>query len=48
MLHSCDAGEYSILTAYAPAYFLTDVKDGYSDIVLGEPETTVTYVSDIR
>lgn len=47
MLHSCDAGEYSILTAYAPAYDLTDVKDGYSDIVLGELKTTVTYVQYI-
>ena len=30
MLHSCDAGEYSIITAYPRPYKLSDPKDGYS------------------
>ena len=35
MLHSCDAGEYSVITAYAPGYGLVDDTDGYSDIEFG-------------
>ena len=31
MLHSCDAGEKSVLTYYPGDFALTDPSDGYSD-----------------
>ena len=30
MLHSCDAGEMSVITAYAPGFTMDDPTDGYS------------------
>ena len=30
MLHSCDAGEYAVITAYAPGFEMEDIMDGYS------------------
>ena len=34
MLHSCDAGEYSILTSYPNGFGMRDPKDGYSEFHL--------------
>ena len=31
MLHSCDAGEMSVITAYAPGFTMADPSDGYSE-----------------
>ena len=31
MLHSCDAGEYSVITGYCRPYISTDPKNGYSE-----------------
>ena len=32
MLHSTDAGEMSVISAYAQPYFLEDETDGYSKV----------------
>ena len=32
MLHSCDAGDHSVITAYPEHFFMKDPKDGYSDV----------------
>ena len=34
MLHSCDAGEYSVLTSYPQGFEQADPKNGYSQITL--------------
>ena len=31
LLHSCDAGEYSVLTTYADGYYTEDYSDYYSE-----------------
>ena len=36
MLHSCDAGEKSVLTVYARPYGQADAKDGYSEDIFAE------------
>ena len=48
MLHSCDAGEYSIITTYAPGYQLKDKADGYSDMKFLLLETTAIYIKWIE
>ena len=34
MLHSCDAGDHSVITAYPDLFEMKDSKDGYSDLTL--------------
>ena len=34
MLHSCDAGEKSVITAYGQGFDMADLADGYSDFTL--------------
>ena len=34
MLHSCDAGEMSVLTSYPNGFGMRDLMDGYSDFRL--------------
>ena len=48
MLHSCDAGEYSIITTYAPGYDLIDKVDGYSDMKFRVLSTTAIYIKWIE
>ena len=33
MLHSCDAGEYSVITAYPTSFENADPSDGYSEVI---------------
>ena len=47
MLHSCDAGEYSVITGYAPGYELKNPTDGYSEMIFKTLKTTVIFVQDI-
>ena len=34
MLHSCDAGEMSVITAYPPGFKMSNPEDGYSAVEL--------------
>ena len=34
MLHSCDAGEMSVITSYPDMFSMTDPSDGYSEVIL--------------
>ena len=36
MLHSCDAGEMSVITSYPDFFEMSDPNDGYSDVILDE------------
>ena len=44
LLHSCDAGEYSVLTSYADAYNLLDPDDPNSEITFDNEGFKVNFV----
>ena len=44
LLHSCDAGEYSVLTSYADAYNLLDPQDINSEITFDNEGFKVNFV----
>ena len=41
MLHSCDAGEYSVLSTYGMGFLKTDDEDGYTTTLRPEDFITV-------
>ena len=46
MLHSCDAGEYSILSNYPLGFGMADLEDGYSDFVFqDDPVNAMSFFS---
>ena len=47
MLHSCDAGEYSVLSTYGMGFRKTDNEDGYTTDLRPEDFITVQYVEAI-
>ena len=48
LLHSCDAGEHSVLTSYVDAYHLHDPKDPNSEVYYDNEGFKVNFVNDFN